>query len=484
MQLLTNASIDIIELGFLRTEKTNADRTVWNNASQMQELLQYKGSNHLFAAMILHNKYDIQLLEPQDRSGIDIIRVTFHDYDYEEGIAFCNQVKKLGYAVSCNPINIMGYSDRQLLDLLDKVNEMNPYAFSIVDTFGSMDNKDLDRLVSICHHNLKPEITLGLHLHENKAQSFSLAQRFIDKHLNRNTIIDGSLNGMGRVPGNLSIELLADYLNTNFGTRYEIDYLLDAIEQYIEPIKEQSSWGYSPVYFLSAKYNLHRNYAEYYLDKGNLTHKDINHLLSKINEQKKTAFDSEYAEKMYENYIIHEIDDSCIRKLLADKFSGQNVLLLAPGKSLRNCQSEVEAFCQQNHPIIIAINFIPSDFEPNFIFYTNAKRLSQYGKKQIPVIATSNLSIDVDFMINFNGIISTFKQGNNSLIMLLRLLKESGVAMTGIAGADGYSDEGMQYFDSNMHSYTKHNNQFNEEMRKAIQRIDMKIKFVTKSQYE
>ena len=32
----------------------------------------------------------------------------------------------------------MGYSDQQLLQLLDRVNHLHPYGFSIVDTFGSM----------------------------------------------------------------------------------------------------------------------------------------------------------------------------------------------------------------------------------------------------------------------------------------------------------------------------------------------------------
>ena len=49
---------------------------------------------------------------------------------------------------------------------------------------------------------------------------------------------------------------------------------MEAIQDYIEPLKGHSEWGYTPAYFLSARFNLHRNYAEYYLIKGDLTNNE------------------------------------------------------------------------------------------------------------------------------------------------------------------------------------------------------------------
>ena len=99
--------------------------------------------------------------------------------------------------------------------------------------------------------------------------------------------MDGSLNGMGRTPGNLPIELVADYCNENLNTHYDLDEIMDAIQDHIAPIKGESAWGYSPAYFLSARFNLHRNYAEHYLHKGDLTNRDINHLLAAIDPGKR-----------------------------------------------------------------------------------------------------------------------------------------------------------------------------------------------------
>ena len=54
--------------------------------------------------------------------------------------------------------------------------------------------------------------------------------------------------GMGRVPGNLPIELIADYLNDYGEGVYDIDYIMDAIQDYIAPLKGEAEWGYTPAY--------------------------------------------------------------------------------------------------------------------------------------------------------------------------------------------------------------------------------------------
>ena len=245
----------------------------------------------MFSAMAMRSNYDINKLSPYSGTGIEMIRITAHDYDIEEGMDFSRKVKEKGYKLSINPINIMGYSDERILWIIDQVNKIQPYQFSIVDTFGSMKRRDLDRIVSLVDNNLDRNIRVALHLHENMSLSCSLAQKYVDKHLNRPVAIDGSLMGMGRIPGNLPIELIADYLNEYADKAYDIDYLMDAIQDYIAPIKGTPEWGYTPAYFLSARFNLHRNYAEYYLGKGDLTNRDINHILARIDSVKKTAFD-------------------------------------------------------------------------------------------------------------------------------------------------------------------------------------------------
>ncbi len=483
---LVKANIDIIEVGFLKNVSDyNEDRVVCNRVEELNRLLPSEQGNSIFSAMAMNGNYDIDNLEDYCGTGIEMIRVTAHNYDIWEGLEFAERVKKKGYKVCINPINIMGYSDKSILNLIEKVNEIMPYQFSIVDTFGSMKRRDLDRLVSLIDNNLDSGIKLGLHLHENMAQSFYLAQLFIDKSLTRKCVIDGSLMGIGRAPGNLPIELIADYLKEYGSGTYDIDYMMDAIQDYIFTIKGKSEWGYSPVYFLSAHYNLHRNYAEFYLDKGDLTIREINHILARIETDKSTVFDKEYADKLYLEFMDHRINDSDARMQLQKEFINKSILILAPGRSIKEYKGEIEKAITKNGLCTVSLNFIPNDFYIQYAFFSNSRRLSKLGKHECKMITTSNLASDLsDYNVDYNSLTSACKYGNNSLLMLLKLLSQLGISHVFLAGADGFSPENMDYYEPTMISGTVKEKNYNSNIAKALSELKIKLTFLTPSEYE
>lgn len=485
IQSLVRAEVDVVEIGFLRNvQNYNPDITVCNYIEELNRLLPDNPGKTMFSGMAMRSNYDINKLSPYSGKGIEMIRITAHDYDIEDGMDFAKEVKNRGYKLSINPINIMGYSDDQILWILDRVNKILPYQFSIVDTFGSMKRRDLDRIVSLVDHNLDRNIRVALHLHENMSLSCCLAQSFIDKHLNRPIAIDGSLMGMGRIPGNLPIELIADYLNDYTEKSYDIDYLMDAIQDYIAPIKGETEWGYVPAYFLSARYNLHRNYAEHYLAKGDLTNRDINHILARFDDDKKTAFDVDYADKVYKEYKNNQIDDSGDKSKLAKELSNEKILIIAPGATISLHKKIVDNFIEKERPIVIGVNFIPEEYKLDYVFFSNNKRFSKSDSYPCKVIVTSNLSEGyADYKFDYNGLSGAFDQGCNSLIMLLMLLKTIGITKVAVAGADGYSKDGVNYYNSNIRNYTEHDNKFNIAVAKAIHNLRINIDFLTPSAY-
>lgn len=483
---LVKANVDIVEVGFLRNvDGYDSDVTVCNTIEELNRFLPDDCGGTMFSGMAMRSNYDINKLSPYSGNGIEMIRITAHDYDIEEGMDFAREVKAKGYKLSINPINIMGYSDEQLLWIIDRVNEIHPYQFSIVDTFGSMKRRDLDRIVSLVDHNMDRSIRVALHLHENMSLSFSLAQKFLDKHLNRAITVDGSLMGMGRIPGNLPIELIADYINEYFDKNYDIDFMMDAIQDHIAPMKGETEWGYTPAYFLSARFNLHRNYAEHYLNKGDLTNRDIDTILARIDKSKKTAFDKAYADRLYEEFLNNSIDDTKDRTRLMQELDGKNVLLIAPGATIASHNSEITAYIDDEQPLVIAVNFVPADFKCDYGFFSNNKRFSKIDSFPYKVISTSNLPREKsDFQINYNSLSGSFEQGCNSLLMLLTLLKQMNVGKVAIAGADGYSIGGTNYFSSELRSYTEHGHNFNVAVAKAIRNLDLNVKFITPSAYD
>ncbi len=491
IKLLVDSQVDYVEIGFLRDCVYDQDKALYNNCSEMLSVLPAKKGNTMFTAMALHNKYDIRKLEDYDGKTIDAIRVTFHDYDIDEGLDFIRKAKEKGYRVFCNPINIMGYSDEMILSLLKKVNQIQPYAFSIVDTFGSMMKSDLLRIYSLIEHNLDKSIVIGLHLHENLALSYSLAQEFITmKASERKSVIDASMLGMGRTPGNLCMELIMDYMNKTQGAVYDVNPVLDGIDDHIIQLKQIEPWGYSTAYALSAKFNLHRNYAEFLLGKGRLRAKQINQILASIEEHKKTAYDEAYIEGLYQKFQNHEVDDSKLIAKLADDLKGQKVLILAPGSSLLKQREQIGHFLEREKPIIVSANFVSRDYRQDYIFCSNAMRYGALEERdpESVILITSNL-MDVceeQNVLNYAELCFDEK-GNcdNCVIMLLKLFMKLGMETVYVAGFDGYQEEGGNYVTSYMASqHTKgmeeniRNRRYIEDIRKQLE-----VVFLTDSLY-
>ena len=485
---LTRAGVDMVEVGFLRNvDKYDPDVTVCRTIEELNRLLPEHTGHTMYTGMAMRSNYDIAQLSPYEGHGIELIRITAHDYDIREGMDFAREVKARGYKLSINPINIMGYADKDILWILDQVNAIHPYQFSIVDTFGSMRRRDLERIVSLVDHNLDPDIRVGLHLHENMALSFCLAQEFLDKHLLRDTTVDASLLGMGRIPGNLPIELVADYMNDTLGMGYDIDELMDAIQDHIAPLKGETQWGYTPAYFLSARYNLHRNYAEHFLGKGDLTNRDINHILAGLDRSKATVFDAAYADGLYRDYQSRRIDDTAALDALRAALAGKKVLVLAPGATLGTPEGQVAAG-KAGADVVISANFCPEFCTPDYAFFSSSKRYDKIDAASLPcpAVLTSNLRTDNPLTVNYDRLCAADAPAGNSVLMLLRLLRLCGASQALLAGADGYREGENAYAEGRLHTHTDRGAAYNAQVAAALRAIQaggLPIGFVTPSEY-
>lgn len=490
---LVESGADYIEVGFLRDCQYDSEKSLFNCCAELAGILPKQRKNTKFTLMALHNKYDISKLEPYDGQTIDAIRVTFHDYDIDEGLAYIQKVIEKGYKVFANPINIMGYSDTMILELLQKVNKIHPYAFSIVDTFGSMMREDLQRIYSLVEHNLSKDIVIGLHLHENLALSYSLAQDFINmKASERECVIDASMLGMGRAPGNLCMELIMDYMNKKQEGNYNTNPVLDGIDDHIAALKRIEPWGYNTAYAISAKFNLHRNYAEFLLDKGRLRAKQINQILGSIEEHKKTAYDEGYIENLYRSFQNNEINDDNVLKKIKKEWMGKKILILAPGTSILHQEDKIKDFLIKEKPVAIAANFLPERLAADYVFCCNAMRFEMlHGREnKTQMIVTSNL-LDMckgyEQVVNYSEL-SFDEEGicDNSVIMLLKLLRKLEIKEVSIAGFDGYQRNGKNYAAAYMASNHIKGDTENIKIMKYLKQLEqaMSIHFLTETIYQ
>ena len=447
---LVRANVDIIEIGFLDNTPHDENSTFYSSIADVKRILPKDKGNSKFALMA--DFVDVSQVEPYDGT-VDFFRISFKRHRWDWAMDAARKLMAKGYKIYINPVNCNVYSDEEYLERIQQVNELHPYGFSIVDTFGVMRKPDLTYRYYLVEKHLAPDIRIGVHLHENLGLAYSLAQHFLEiSSPVRDISIDGSLLGMGRVPGNLCIEQIMDHLNYQYGKNYSTEPAFDAIDDFIAPLKRNNPWGYSVPYALSGKYGLHRTYAEFLMGKNRLKTKDIQRILRMVDKDHIEMFDKEYVEGLYRKYVSAEFDDSESIRLLSEKLKDQAVVVLCPGKSLGEHQAAVSECIEKHHAKVISVNFIPDFLRPDYVFCANAKRLPNIKHENDVVrIITSNLVDDAEgeyeYVLSFNNSVYFNEEFcEDSTLMLLKNLLAVGVKEVSVAGFDGFKKDGQNYY--------------------------------------
>ncbi len=461
-QKLTDANVDIVEIGYVKNGARKDGSTTFSCMEEISAFLPVnKNENTQYAVMIEYNMFDLNKLITSKKSGIDIVRICFFKNDRFSVIDYAKKIMSKGYKVFLQPMDTLGYSDLELLELVELTNQLKPSAFYIVDSYGSMYCDDLQRIYSLLNHNLLEEICIGLHSHNNLQLSFMLIQELINLSLNkRNIIVDASASGIGRGAGNANTELVVDYLNRKMNKTYDINEILDILDSYILPIRQAHSWGYNIPHFISGMYSVHVNNISYLLNKHNLKAKDMRIIVESIDKNSEKRYDYDALENSLVSYFSKSIDDSIAMSELKNIFADRSILLVAPGKSVKEEYAKVKKVINAFNPVVVCINAVIPDIKPDFIFYSNILRY-EYSKENFHnifvntnKIVTSNIKTEKDvneFIVNYNLLIKRgWKYFDNSTIMCLRLLAKLGAEKIFIAGFDGYSSDSSNYIDNNI----------------------------------
>ncbi len=489
---LIEANIEIIECGFITNKIVyDQDITKFRTVDDISRVIPEKRDGKIFVAMMNYGEYDCDELPPYDGSSIDGIRVAFHKKNIKEALELCRAIKEKGYLVFVQAMVSLSYNDDEFLSLIRSVNEIDPYAFYIVDSFGMMKGKDLTRLFYIVEHNLKEHIWIGFHSHNNMQLAYSNAQRLMTVQTNRNIIIDSSVMGMGRGAGNLNTELFVEYLNENTEKQYQIKPLLIIVDKILTPFYERNYWGYSLTNYISASHNAHPNYASYLDAKKTLTFEDMNEIFDLMDEDKKASYDKAYIEALY---LMFQEKDRVQEAHLSDikeRLMGKTVLMVAPGKSSISERDKIVSCAKSDDIVVISVNYDYDETLTDFLFVSNLRRYRDLSPdKRIKSIVTSNISaIDVYLQVRYKDLLNTVEAvEDNAGLMLIKLLIQLGVKKVLIAGMDGYSvNPDENYADSRMNFYTEKDlaSKKNAGMISVLSdlRKDIDISFVTTPKY-
>ena len=201
-----------------------------------------------------------------------------------------------------------------------------------------------------------------------------------------------------------------------------------------------------------------------------------------ISEDKKTEFDKEYSEELYRIYNNRTIDDSEARNKLKKLVSNKKVLLIGPGKSSLDYNSQIEEALSQDNIFSIAIN--GNDlYYTNATFYSNKKRYNDMTKRDNLILITSNIKANQEadeLIFDYNNSLSReYGISDNALLIMLNILKDMDANEILLIGFDGFSTNMREnfYSDDKTNVLTKEFiNQINEMTTNNIKEYSKKIK--------
>ena len=499
---IVSAGIEFLEVGFLDQRRPyDPDRSIFPDTESVTCTFGGldRGTTKL-VAMIDFGTCDLSHIQPRSHSCLDGIRVIFKKHLREPAMAFCRQLKEMGYTVFSQLVSITSYTDEELTDLVRLVNDAKPYAVSIVDTYGLLHKGKLYHYYEMLERLVDKSVVIGYHSHNNFQLAYANCIELIEHHKDsgRTLLCDGSLFGMGKGAGNAPIELLCMYLRDNYARDYHLSQLLEAIDANILPLYNKFHWGYSLKAFVAASNDCHPNYVSYLIDKKTLSIKSVNDILSLLQGDKKLLYDREYIEQLYIDYQKQGCDDTDAYEGLREFLAERSLLILGPGKTILEERQKISEYISENKPCIISINYLPEGFDVDALFLTNSKRYNQQvsaitlRKSSIKLLATSNLTRtngDFDFTFDYESLVdrdAVFM--DNSFIMMLKILSKARVEKVAMAGFDGYSADRDNYYASKMeYDFTK---KLGSEINAYVDRIlpvlgqSMSLRFITTTVYK
>ncbi len=329
---LESTGVEILELGFIKDEPYDKDRTVFNSMEQVKKLTPNKvlGVQYAVRAEVV-NPLPLEKLAPADPEGPEIIRVIVWKRMLKEGYEYCKGIVEKGYKLCVQPARVSQYSDEEFVEMVELFNQLDPLAIYVVDSWGTMYSDTLLHYMRLADKHMKPGIAVGYHGHNNMMQAFDVACAFARQNLERDMIIDASVYGIGRGAGNLNLELFAKWMNDAMGRAYDLAPMMAVYDKYIKDIYQQTAWGFSLPYFVSAKYNCNPNFASYFDEKG-LSVAEIEKIISAMPEDERIIFSKEKADKKIRFFkesvwknILCIVVPTCNRPNVIDEFLEKSV---------------------------------------------------------------------------------------------------------------------------------------------------------------
>ena len=252
------AGVDYVELGYRNSKKllSTDEFGAWRFCDEddlraATDGIDPNANGTKTAIMMDAHKSSLGDVAPCDQSVIDMIRVATYVKDIDKAICLTNCVTDNGYEATINIMAISQEGGPFLDEALQQIEEeTTALAVYIVDSYGALYSEEVHFLADKYKQHLKTK-ELGVHMHNNQQLAFANTIEGIIKNAN---FVDGTLYGLGRGAGNCPTELLMGFLKN---PKFDIVPVLEAISEFILPLRAEIPWGYHVPYMLTGIRDLH-----------------------------------------------------------------------------------------------------------------------------------------------------------------------------------------------------------------------------------
>ncbi|MNZ89812.1 4-hydroxy-2-oxovalerate aldolase [compost metagenome] len=251
---LNEAGVDYMEIGYKNSPKLlkGADEAgPWRflNDDFLKKVIPQKGTTKL-SALVDIGRVDENDILPRSESLLDLIRVACYIKDVDKALQLVQVFHDRGYETTLNIMALSNVMENELTEAFEMINDSVVDVVYIVDSYGSLDYKDMEYLINKFKTNL-PNKRLGVHTHNNMQLAFSNTLVAAENGVE---LLDASVYGMGRAAGNCPTELLVAHLKN---TNYNLRPVLDVLEQLMIPLREKEEWGYIIPYMITGMLDEH-----------------------------------------------------------------------------------------------------------------------------------------------------------------------------------------------------------------------------------
>jgi 4-hydroxy 2-oxovalerate aldolase len=252
---LVEAGVDYMEIGYKADKKlfSPEEYGLWKSCDEDDLNRFFDGVDKGIKISVMAdvgrtNESDIV---PREKSLIDLVRVACYIHQIPAALDMVKDAKDKGYETSVNLMAISTVPEFELNKGLEMIGASETDMVYLVDSFGSLYFEQIDDLMRRYLAAMGKDKQVGIHAHNNQQMAYA---NTIFAAIHGATMLDSTIDGLGRGAGNCPTELLLGFLrNPKFHQRP----VIEAVEKYTLPLRSRIDWGYSIPYMISGQLNEH-----------------------------------------------------------------------------------------------------------------------------------------------------------------------------------------------------------------------------------